>query len=100
MTYDNGAGYLFGSTMDGITVLAPDPKQIGTEPHRCGDQRPERSAREWRDGVAAKGEHTMHYEYMKPGQVTPIRKLAYAAAIPGWNMYVGTGAYLDDSTPS
>ena len=27
MTYDKGAGYLFGNTMDGITVLAPDPKQ-------------------------------------------------------------------------
>ena len=27
---------------------------------------------------------------------TPIRKIAYAATIPGWNMYVGNGAYLDD----
>ncbi len=24
MTYDNGAGYLFGSMMDGVTVLSPD----------------------------------------------------------------------------
>ena len=30
MTYDNGSGYLFGTTFDGITVLAPDPKQVGT----------------------------------------------------------------------
>ena len=30
MTYDKGAGYLFGTTNDGITVMAPDPKQIGT----------------------------------------------------------------------
>jgi methyl-accepting chemotaxis protein len=30
MTYDKGAGYLFGTTYDGITQLAPDPKQIGT----------------------------------------------------------------------
>jgi len=29
MTYDNGSGYLFGNTMDGITVLSPDPKFIG-----------------------------------------------------------------------
>ena len=29
-------------------------------------------------------------------QETPIRKLGYAVAIPGWNMYVGTGVYLDD----
>ena len=30
MTYDKGAGYLFGTGYDGITVLAPDPKQVGT----------------------------------------------------------------------
>ena len=29
MTFDNGAGYLFATTFDGITVLAPDPKQVG-----------------------------------------------------------------------
>jgi methyl-accepting chemotaxis protein len=33
---------------------------------------------------------------MKPGQEEPIRKLSYAVAIPGWNMFVGTGVYLDD----
>jgi methyl-accepting chemotaxis protein len=95
MTFDNGAGYLFGSTMDGVTVLTPDPKQIGqnrldvvTNGKAIG--------REWRDSVAAKGEHTMFYDYVKPGQQEPLRKVAYAAAIPGWNMYVGAGAYLED----
>jgi len=95
MTYDNGAGYLFGSMMDGVTVLSPDAKQIGqnrldvvTNGKAIG--------REWRDSVAAKGEHTMFYDYVKPGQTAPLRKVAYAAAIPGWNMYVGAGAYLED----
>ena len=32
----------------------------------------------------------------KPSDDKLHRKLGYAAAIPGWNMYVGTGAYLDD----
>jgi len=95
MTFDNGNGYLFGSTMDGVTVLSPDAKQIGQ--NRLDvviNGRP--IGREWRDGVAAKGEHTMIYEYVRPGAETPLRKIAYSAAIPGWNMYVGTGAYLDD----
>src|SRR5258708_23728196 len=30
MTYDKGAGYLFGTGYDGITIMAPDPKQVGT----------------------------------------------------------------------
>ena len=30
MTYDNGVGYFFGTTYEGVTVVLPDPKQIGT----------------------------------------------------------------------
>jgi methyl-accepting chemotaxis protein len=95
MTYDNGAGYLFGTTFDGITVLAPDPKQVGQ--NRMDVVTNGRMlSRELLDGVLAKGEITLRYEYVKPGQETPIRKLGYAVAVPGWNMYIGTGAYLDD----
>ena len=28
MTYDKGAGYLFGTGYNGITIMAPDPKQV------------------------------------------------------------------------
>jgi methyl-accepting chemotaxis protein len=95
LTYDNGAGYLFGSTMDGITVLAPNPKFIGQ--NRMDVVTNGRAvSRELRDGVAAKGEMMLTYDNMRPGQQEPSRKIGYAVAIPGWNMYVGTGAYLDD----
>src|SRR6202051_212451 len=53
-------------------------------------------SREWIDGVKAKGEILLTYEYVKPNEEKPVRKIGYAVAIPGWNMYVGTGAYLDD----
>src|ERR1019366_98607 len=95
MTFDNGAGYMFGSTMEGVTLIGPDPKLHGQ--NRLDVVTNGRGiGREWRDNVAAKGDHTMFYEYSKPGQAVPLRKVAYAAAIPGWNMYVGTGAYLED----
>jgi methyl-accepting chemotaxis protein len=95
MTFDHGAGYLFGSTMEGITLIGPDPKLLGV--NRLDVQTNGRSfGREWRDGIAAKGEHTMFYDFNKPGLAVPLRKVAYAAAIPGWNMYIGTGAYLED----
>jgi methyl-accepting chemotaxis protein len=95
MTYDNGSGYLFATTFDGITVLAPDPKQVGQNRMDVVTNG-RKLSREFLDGVMAKGEITLRYEYMKPGQETPIRKLGYAVAVPGWNMYLGTGAYLDD----
>ncbi len=95
MTYDKGAGYLFGTTFDGITVMSPDPKQIGT--NRMDVVTNGRMlSRELRDGVKANGEILLTYEYMKPGEQKPIRKIGYAVAIPGFDMYLGTGAYLDD----
>ncbi len=95
MTYDNGAGYLFGTSYDGITVLSPDPKQIGT--NRMDTVVNGRMiSRELLDGVRAKGEVLLTYEYIRPGEQKPVRKISYATAIPGWNLFVGSGAYLDD----
>lgn len=93
--YDNGSGYLFANTLDGITVLSPNPKQIGQ--NRLNEVTGGRMlSRELGDGVRSKGEVTLRYDYMKPGGTELNHKLAYAIAIPGWNMYIGTGTYLDD----
>jgi methyl-accepting chemotaxis protein len=95
MTYDNGAGYLFGTTFDGITVLSPDPKQIGTNRMDVAVNG-RMISRELLDGVRAKGEILVTYEYVRPGEDKPVRKIGYAVAVPGFNMYIGSGAYLDD----
>jgi methyl-accepting chemotaxis protein len=95
LTYDHGSGYLFGNTMDGITVLAPDPSFIGK--NRMDVVTNGRAvSRELRDGVAAKGEVTLYYDNLRPGAKEPSPKVGYAVALPFFNMYVGTGAYLDD----
>ncbi|MBR0754238.1 cache domain-containing protein [Bradyrhizobium jicamae] len=95
MTYDNGAGYLFATGYDGITVMAPDPKQVGTNRMDVVTNG-RKLSQELMDGVKAKGEILLFYEYVKPGQETPIRKIGYAVAVPGFDMYMGTGAYLED----
>jgi len=95
LKYDNGAGYIFAYTMDGVAVSAFDPKAIGS--NRLDDKTNGRAlTRELRDAIADKGEVTLRYEYSKPGETKLLRKLSYAVAVPGWNMFVGTGAYLDD----
>ena len=95
MTYDKGAGYIFGTNYDGITQLAPDPKQIGTNRMEVVTNG-RKLSRELMSGVKANGDILLRYDYVKPGQETPIRKLGYAVAVPGFDMYLGTGAYLDD----
>ncbi|RJF64416.1 methyl-accepting chemotaxis protein [Rhodopseudomonas palustris] len=95
LTYDNGQGYLFAYTMDGLTIATPDKKAVGT--NRINTATGDRYlVRELRDGVAAKGDVTLHYDFRRPGSDDNIRKISYGVAIPGWNMFVGTGAYLDD----
>ena len=100
MTYDNGAGYMFVYTMDGIAVAVLNPKQIGTS-HLDVEVNGRKSTREMRDGVAAKGDVTINYFWQKPGLPELSPKVSYAAGIPGWNMFVGTGAYtaLDGGLP-
>ena len=95
LTFDNGNGYVFAYTMDGVAVLAPVPGQIGQNRMDI-DTGGRKLVRELRDGIAAKGEIMLRYEYRRPGQDELIRKFSYAVPIPGWNMFVGTGAYLDD----
>jgi methyl-accepting chemotaxis protein len=95
MTYDNGSGYLFATGYDGITQLAPDPKQVGINRMDVVTNG-RKLSQELMDGARAKGEILLPYEYVKPGQETPIRKIGYAVAVPGFEMFMGTGAYLDD----
>ncbi|HEX7790808.1 MAG TPA: methyl-accepting chemotaxis protein [Afipia sp.] len=95
MTYENGTGYLFAYTMDGVTVATPDVKKIGSNQIDV-ESNGRKLTRELRDGVAANGNVTLRYEYEKPGTKELVRKMSYAAGIPGWNMFVGTGGYLDD----
>ncbi len=95
MTYDNGSGYLFSTGFDGITQLAPDPKQVGT--NRMDIQVNGRKiSQELLEGTRSKGELLVQYDYVKPGQDKPIRKIGYAVAVPGFDMFLGTGAYLED----
>ncbi|WKA27645.1 methyl-accepting chemotaxis protein [Bradyrhizobium roseum] len=95
LTFDNGNGYVFAYTMDGIAVLAPVASQIGQNRMDI-DTGGRKLVRELRDGIVKDGEVTLRYEYRRPGQEELIRKFSYAVPIPGWNMFVGTGAYLDD----
>jgi len=95
MTFDKGTGYLFAYTMDGNVILSQDPKQRGQNVIDF-ELNGRKLVVELRDGVAKNGEVTLHYEYLRPGQEQPTRKISYAVAIPGWNFFVGTGVYVDD----
>ncbi|QDM18229.1 methyl-accepting chemotaxis protein [Tardiphaga sp. vice278] len=93
MTYDNG-NYLFIYTMDGVVVHLLGFKAGSDRLNTLVNGVP--VTREFRDGVAAKGWALLTYEFAKPNAQVLSRKMGYAAALPGWNMFIATGAYLDD----
>src|SRR6201999_791105 len=80
MTYDNGSGYLFGTSYDGITVLAPDPKQVGTNRMEVLTNG-RKLSHELMDGAKANGSILLNYDYVRPGTEVPIRKIGYAVAV-------------------
>jgi methyl-accepting chemotaxis protein len=95
MTYDKGNGYMFGTNYAGITILAPDPKLIGRNRMEVITNG-RKLSHELMDGARSKGEILLTYEYARPGQEQLSRKISYAVDFPGFEMYLGSGAYIDD----
>jgi methyl-accepting chemotaxis protein len=99
MTYNNGDSYLFGSTMDGITVLAPDRKTIGQ--NRLDVATGGRYiGRKWHDGVAAKGEHTLYYDYKRPGRSSSCPRPPMQSRFPAGTCMSAPASISTMSTPS
>jgi methyl-accepting chemotaxis protein len=95
MTYDQGQGYVFAYTMDGDVVAMPDAKLIGTNRlDTLVDGR--KVIREIRDSVVNSDEAVLYYDYPRAGETAAIPKVSYATKFPAWNMFLGTGAYIDD----
>ncbi|CAM3233917.1 methyl-accepting chemotaxis protein [Vibrio ordalii] len=44
----------------------------------------------------AKADKFTTYYFPKPGESTPLPKLAYSAYLPQWDLMIGTGFYTDD----
>jgi len=95
MTYDKGNGYLFGTNYAGITILAPDPKQIGTNRMEVLTNG-RKLSHELMDGARSKGEILLTYDYARPGSEQLFHKISYAIDLPVFEMYLGSGAYIDD----
>jgi methyl-accepting chemotaxis protein len=94
---DNGNGYFFVYRMDGENViLPPKPELEGENLWDTQDAEGTYLIREFVRGVRAEGHAEVSYLWPKPGSDTPQPKISYAAGIPSWDMFIGTGVYVDD----
>jgi methyl-accepting chemotaxis protein len=94
--FDGGSGYYFAYAMDGRTlVLGPTPSVEGTNRINITDANSEPFIQR-QIAAAQRGGGTNVYYYPKPGEKIAQPKLAYVVPFKPWNLYVGTGAYVDD----
>lgn len=94
MSYDGGSGYIYGFNMDGNAVIHPS-YPIGSnqlETNVNGRQ----IIKELRDGVAKNRVFRLTYEFNKPNSTTVLTKTVLATKIEEWDLFIGTGVYIDD----
>lgn len=94
--FDDKSGYFFAYTLEGTTmVLGPTPEIEGTNRIDLKDARGDDLIRN-QVSVAKSGGGSMIYYYPRPGSDAAVAKLAYIVPFKPWNMYVGSGVYIDD----
>ncbi len=94
--YDNGKNYFFILSKKGVLVLDPAKPQLnGKNVYNMQDKKGNYLFRDMINVVNKHGSGFVYYWWKKlDGKVAP--KLTYVAQIPGSDLIIGTGVYLDD----
>ena len=91
-------GYFAGYSADhGIYFFhGTKPELAGQDGTKAVDPAGHHYVAEAMDLVRQHGAGFYSLLFPKPGSTVPVPKLNYAAAVPGFNMVVSTGVYIDD----
>nr|WP_321467388.1 methyl-accepting chemotaxis protein [uncultured Desulfobulbus sp.] len=92
---DDRSGYFFVYENTTCVALPPAKQKQGTDFSGAKDKNGVYFVRELME-QANKGGGFSHYSFPKPPQGEDTPKLAYSEMIPGTNMWVGTGIYIDN----
>ena len=93
--FDDNSGYFFVFEMDGTNVNHPANKSVvGTDMSENQDKKGNYFIKDFIK-VAKEGSGFVEYYYDKPGKgIQP--KLSYITMIPGTELFIGTGVYIDN----
>ncbi len=95
MVYDAGQGYVFAYFMDGTAVALPDATTLGS--NRLDSLVNGRKViREIRDAVQTSGSAIIYYDFPRAAGTASLPKVSYATTFPAWNLFIGSGSYIDD----
>jgi len=95
-TYDE-EGYLFVVTYDSIAQVFANQSLIGKSIDSVVDADGTPLHSIFMSAIAnPTNGGFVEYEYWKPGQNVKANKVSYVEAYPAWQVYIGTGFYMDD----
>lgn len=96
MWYDDRKEYFFIVDLDGTMLMHPaKPELDGRNLIDFEDPTGMPLFQEFSRVVRASGEGVVRYMWPMAGRDEPVQKISYAIEIPGWDLYVGTGVYVD-----
>lgn len=97
MRFSDGE-YLFANTYQNINVFHSARADLAGQDHtNLKDKNGFYFVREQsRIAQTKEGEGVLSYIWTKPGSDVTVEKLAYVKAFRPWNIYIGTGIYMDD----
>ncbi len=90
--HGSGVSYLFGGRFDGLSLLGPEK---GKNMMHVTDVNGNPVVRAL---IAAARQGGGFVEYTMPALtgMKPLRKISYAASVPEWNWYIGSGMYVNE----
>lgn len=92
-----GNEYFFAYDLNGTTVvLGSDPTKVGTNRYDIQDPNGKYFVREMIEISKTTGEGFVEYMYPKLGETEPMPKLSYIKYFEPWNIFIGTGVYIDN----
>ncbi len=94
MRYD-GKNYFFVYRGDGVVLLTPVEKQVGTNRLNATDPNNYPFVKAF-IAASRKGGDFVHYAFPRAGATKPEPKVSYVTGVPDWDWAVGTGIYVDD----
>jgi len=96
MRYE-GSEYIFAYDYNSVTLIhAGKPELVGQNHSNLKDPTGIYPIRGMSELARTKGEGGFAYMWPKAGSVEPYAKYSYVKAYKPWNMYFGTGIYLDN----
>ncbi|MCP4354731.1 MAG: hypothetical protein GY793_03675, partial [Proteobacteria bacterium] len=95
----NNSDYLFAQDMNGFGVIHPVKKFIGADMKGTVGEKGKYLIKEMLEVANTKGNGFVEYYWVKKdasGNEKVVKKISYVKKVPFWDMYLGTGIYIDD----